>query len=89
MVSTRVLEIGVHVAVTGSPAKRLLPVTMPEVLVTVKELEKSPKMPPRPVAKLPDSVKVPGKGPAAMPLTEKSKRPSLPGPGRYRSPSIR
>jgi len=58
----------------------LLPVTVPEVLVMVKALEKSLRKPDRTVVKLPDSVKVPGKGPAAVPLTEKLKLPSLPLP---------
>jgi hypothetical protein len=54
-----------------------VPVTVPAVLVIVKVLEKLVKKPPRSVLKLPDSVKVPGKGPAAVPLTEKWTLPSL------------
>jgi len=57
----------------------LLPVTVPASLVTVKVLEKSLRTPDGPVVKLPDSVKVPGKGPAAVPLTEKRKLPALLG----------
>jgi hypothetical protein len=49
----------------------LLPVTVSEVLVMVKVLEKPFTTPERLVVKLPDSIKVPGKGPAAVPLTEK------------------
>jgi len=56
----------------------LLPVTVPAVLVMVKVLENAVRKPPlTPAVKLPDSVKVPGKGPAAVPLTEKLKLPSL------------
>jgi len=46
----------------------------------VNALEKSLRKPERTVVKLPDSVKVPGKGPAAVPLTEKLELPSLPLP---------
>jgi hypothetical protein len=51
----------------------LLPVTVtvPAALVTAKVLEKLVKKPSGNAVKLPDSVKVPGKGPAAVPLTEK------------------
>jgi hypothetical protein len=49
------------------------------VLVMVKVLEKWVTEPPTSVVKLPDSVKVPGKGPAAEPLTEKLKVPALVG----------
>src|SRR6476619_6942139 len=67
---------GVHDIWLVSPARLLRPVTVPAVLVMVKVLEKSLTKPPRIVLKLPDSVKVPGKGPVAVPLTEKLKFPS-------------
>ena len=54
-----------------------VPVTVPAVLVIVKVLEKLVRNPARMVLKLPDSVKVPGKGPVAVPLTEKWTLPSL------------
>ena len=63
-----------------SPTRVLVPVTVtaPEVLVMVKVLEKLVKKPSRSAVKFPDSVKVPGKGPAAVPLTEKLKLPPSP-----------
>src|SRR5919197_53916 len=65
-----------HVALAVSPERLLLPVTVPSVLVMVKVLENAVREPPLPVVKLPASVKVPGKGPAAVPLTEKLTFPS-------------
>ena len=53
-------------------------VTEPAAFLMVKVLEKSSfTRPVGDVVKLPDSVKVPGKGPAAVPLTEKLKLPSV------------
>jgi hypothetical protein len=62
----------------GPPGRTqaLLPGTDPAVLVMVKLLERALRNPAAPVVKLPDSVKVPGKGPAAAPLTEKRKLPA-------------
>ena len=59
-------------------ARLPVPVTLPAVLVIVKVLAKLLTKPRLSVLKLPDSVKVPGKGPPAVPLTEKLKLPLVP-----------
>src|SRR5215212_207766 len=71
-----------HVAMPSLPASSLLPVTGPAALVMVKVLEKPFTTPEGDVVKLPDSLKVPGKGPVAEPLTENLKLPSLPLPAQ-------
>src|SRR5262249_12980422 len=54
-------------------------VTLPAVSVMAKVLEKAVNLPIGDVlVKLPDSVKVPGNGPVAVPLTEKLKAPAPP-----------
>jgi hypothetical protein len=78
MLTSRTEPTGKHDAVPALFLGRLpVPVTVPTELVIVKVLEKLVKEPPRSVLKLPDPVKVPGRGPAAVPLTEKLTLPWL------------
>src|SRR5689334_13635997 len=60
-----------HPDAGGDPEWRV-PVTLPAGLVMVNLLLTSTTMPRSSVLKPPDSLKVPGKGPVAVPLTEYS-----------------